>query len=515
MNNAGQESVEDFVEKNPRLSRFASRLALHKRRPVVILPNRPREIHQVRVATGKFRCDRRAGSWRLPSRPGIIRGAFGCLIAHVDVNGRTFRSAGIRSTRWLIVVLLFLTSVVTYVDRVNISVTARQMMPAFGLTNQEMGWIFSSFVAGYALFQIPGGWMADRWGARAVLTGALIWWSLCTAFTALAATSSLADVFGIVGALIIVRFALGVGEAVALPCFNRAVANWMPDDSRGIGIGLAIGGIGLGSAITPPIAAWVMVNWRWQTVFYLSAAIGLVMSLLWWSLARNRPEEHPWIRNAQEAEALQDPPNGNRSVPWLAVAGSPTVWWLVVSYTCLGYVAYLYLSWFYLYLVNVRGFDILRGGLYAATPFLAMLVGCIVGGWVTDRLAISYGVTAGRAMAGMAGMVSAGCAIALGGFVESPFAAIASLSLGAGCLYFTVGAYWTSTTDLSKTHAGTLSGLMNTGANIGGAISPSLTPWIASQWGWPASLTVAAIIAIVGGLLWIWIKPGEGLRAEG
>ncbi|WP_455371435.1 MFS transporter, partial [Petrachloros mirabilis] len=101
--------------------------------------------------------------------------------------------------RWLILLLLFLTSVVTYIDRVNISVAARHMMPAFGLTDQQMGLIFSAFVVGYALFQIPGGWLADRWGARAVLTGALFWWSLCTALTAIAATSLLADLLGIIG----------------------------------------------------------------------------------------------------------------------------------------------------------------------------------------------------------------------------------------------------------------------------------------------------------------------------
>jgi len=418
--------------------------------------------------------------------------------------------------RWLILGLLFFTSVVTYIDRVNISVTARHMMPAFGLTDQEMGWVFSAFVAGYALFQIPGGWLADRWGARAVLTGALFWWSVCSALTALVATSILADVAGILGALIVVRFILGVGEAVALPCFNRAVANWMPADARGIGIGIAIGGIGLGSAITPPIAAWVMVNWGWQIVFYLSAAVGLVMTLLWWTLARNHPDEHPWVTHSATHRTVDQPlqlqPQPVDAVPWRRLVRTPTVWWLVLSYTCLGYVAYLYLSWFYLYLVNVRGFDVLRGGLYGAAPFLAMLIGCPVGGWVTDRLAARYGVTAGRAIVGMGGMAAAGGAIIAGGFAVSPLLAIASLSVGAGCLYFTVGAYWASTTDLSKTHAGTLSGLMNTGANVGGAISPVLTPWIAAHWGWPISLATAGLVAFTGAVLWLRIKAGDGLR---
>jgi len=419
------------------------------------------------------------------------------------------------SIRWLIVALLFLTSVVTYVDRVNISVTARHMMPAFGLTDQQMGWIFSAFVMGYAIFQIPGGWLADRWGARAVLTGGLLWWSLCTGLTALVAVSSIADLFGLVGALMLVRFALGVGEAVALPCFNRAVANWMPADARGIGIGIAIGGIGLGSAITPPIAAWIMVNWGWQIVFYLSMFIGLVMGLLWWVLSRDRPEQHPWVRETDRPSIDRHQIDSPAAVPWKVLRHTPTIWWLVLSYSCLGYVAYLYLSWFYLYLVNVRGFGLLQGGLYASTPFLAMLISCPLGGWVTDRLATNYGIKAGRAIAGMTGMVLAGCAVAIGGFINSPLVGIGSLSLGAGCLYFAVGAYWASTTDLSKAHAGTLSGLMNTGANVGGAISPTLTPWIATHWGWPVSLGIAALIAILGGLMWLKIDPGKGLAASG
>lgn len=186
----------------------------------------------------------------------------------------------------------------------------------------------------------------------------------------------------------------------------------------------------------------------------------------------------------------------------------------MLSYSCLGYVAYVYMSWFYLYLVNVRSFDILRGGLFASAPFLMILIFCPIGGWVTDRLAARHGLTAGRRQAGMAGMLLAGCAIGLGAWIDSPYPAIASLSLGAGWLYFSVGAYWSSTSDLSKAHAGSLSGLMNMGANIGGAISPTVTPWIAEQWGWPTSLGAAALVAIIGGLLWLRVDPEKGLAQE-
>jgi ACS family glucarate transporter-like MFS transporter len=170
------------------------------------------------------------------------------------------------------------------------------------------------------------------------------------------------------------------------------------------------------------------------------------------------------------------------------------------------------MSWFYLYLVNVRGFGVLRGGFFASAPFLAILVSCPLGGWATDQLVLRYGTTQGRKLVGMAGMMLAAGTIGLGAVVESPYLAIAGLSLGAGWLYFTVGAYWSSTSDLSKTHAGALSGLMNTGANIGGALSPTITPWIAHQWGWPASLGAAAAIALIGGIMWLKIDPGKGLK---
>jgi ACS family glucarate transporter-like MFS transporter len=408
--------------------------------------------------------------------------------------------------------LLFAVSIVTYIDRVNISVTARQMMPALDLTNQQMGFVFSSFVIGYALFQIPGGWLADRWGARLVLTAGLLWWSGFTAFTAIAATSWLASLLGILGALILVRFLLGIGEAVALPTFNRAVTDWLPVYERGMGIGLAIGGIGIGSAITPPLTAWIMVNYGWQTAFYLSAVLGIGLAVVWWSMARDHPNDHlPEDKKPTHSGALAAQPV---RIPWKSWRHTPSVRWLVLSYTCLGYVAYIYLSWFYLYLVDVRGFTVLQSGLYAAAPFLAILVFCPLGGWVTDRLAVRQGLARGRRLVGLTGMVLAAVFIGGGGTIDSPYWAIAALSIGAGWLYFSVGAYWASTSDLSKTHAGSLSGLMNMGANLGGAISPTLTPWIAEQGGWPLSLSIAALIAFAGGLMWLWINPARGLEQD-
>lgn len=437
-------------------------------------------------------------------------------------------------TRWIILALLLLISIVTYIDRVNISVTARQMMPALGLTDVQMGHVFSAFVLGYALFQVPGGWLGDRWGPRTVLALAVLWWSIFTAATALAPTMWITSIVGILGSLILVRFFIGVGEAAALPNFNRTVANWLPPDERGFGMGLTIGGIGIGSALTPPVTAWIMVNYGWQTAFYAAGVLGIGVALLWWWYATDDPRQHPWVNDAEArliagAEVASesretrisaslpdnDPARSNsardRSIPWNAMFRTPSVWWLVVSYTCLGYVAYIYLSWFYLYLVTVRGFGELHGAFYASAPFLAMTLFCPLGGWVTDRLAHSYGVNLGRSSVGATGMILAALSIVIGANVDAPLLAIGLLSVGAGWLYFTVGAFWASTTDLSRPHAGTLSGIMNTGANLGGTLSPTLTPWLADQFGWAFALGCAAVIAGLGGCLWLWIRPGDGL----
>lgn len=423
--------------------------------------------------------------------------------------------------RWRIAALLFAISVVTYIDRVNISVTARQMMPALDLTDLQMGQVFSAFVLGYALFQIPGGRLGDRWGSRIVLTMAVIWWSFFTALTAVAASLPTAAVLGVLGSLMLVRFLVGVGEAAALPNFNRAVANWLAPTEHGLGIGIAIGGIGIGSAITPPVTAWIMVNFGWQTAFYAAAVLGVLIAAIWYFYSTDRPVDHPHV-NAAEVALIEDGAESHRPsriasdspAPWASFARTPTIWWLVLSYSCLGYVAYIYMSWFYLYLVNVRGFGVLRGALFATSPFLAITLFCPLGGWVTDRVAAKLGINRGRASVGGAGMLLSSFSIIFGAFTESPLLAILLLSLGAGWLYFTVGAYWASTVDLSKQHAGTLSGLMNTGANIGGSLSPTLTPWLAEHFGWPASLAAAAFAALAGGLMWLKIRPGEGLRVQ-
>ena len=412
--------------------------------------------------------------------------------------------------RWRILGLLFLISVVTYIDRVNISIAGKELMPVLGLSAVQMGTVFSSFVLGYALFQIPGGWMGDRWGSRRILTLAVLWWSLFTVLTAKADHLFSSKLIGVLGSLILIRFLIGVGEAAALPNFNRTVANWLAPSERGLGMGVSIGGIGLGSAMTPPLVAWLMIQYGWKTAFYVTGSLGIGVAGAWYLSSRDDPRKHPGV-NQQELDWITRTSGESQSAlpakqSMADLLKIRSVWFLTLSYTMLGYIAYIYLSWFFLYLVNVRHFTVLQGSFWASGPFIAMALFCPLGGWLSDRLTKKYGRREGRNGVGGAGMLLTGLLIFSGAMAREPYTAIVLLSLGAGILYATVGAYWASTIDLSHEHSGALSGLMNMGANLGGTLSPTLTPLIGEAWGWPAALTVAAGVALLGSLLWLGVK---------
>ena len=219
--------------------------------------------------------------------------------------------------RWRILLLLLLISIITYIDRVNISVTARQMMPALWPHRSANG----PNLFGLCLWLRPlsnsrrmaGGSMGTT---PRCSTFAVIWWSIFTALTAVAPTLPLANLIGIMGSLMVVRFLIGIGEAAALPNFNRAVANWHPPHERGLGIGITIGGIGVGSALTPPVTAWIMVNYGWQIAFYLAGGLGIGIALLWYWYATDHPRQHPHV-NTAEADLIEGSESSDRPFSFL------------------------------------------------------------------------------------------------------------------------------------------------------------------------------------------------------
>src|ERR1035441_3603568 len=174
--------------------------------------------------------------------------------------------------RWVLIFWMFVISAIAYLDRVNISIAGHFIQEEFHLSNVQLGWIFSAFVLGYALFQAPGGKLADRFGPRRILLLAAVWWAVFTSLTALV-PATLANALAV---LLAVRFALGLGEAVVYPASNRLVASWIPSGERGIANGLIFAGVGAGAGVTPPLIAYILTHYGWRWSFWISAVIGLV-----------------------------------------------------------------------------------------------------------------------------------------------------------------------------------------------------------------------------------------------
>jgi MFS transporter, ACS family, glucarate transporter len=423
-------------------------------------------------------------------------------------------------TRWLIVALLFGIYMIMVVDRVSISIAAKYIMPEYQLSEVQIGWIFSAFLVGYALFQIPGGWLGDRFGPRRVLTFAVVWWSVFTVVTAVAGDLFLTSLLGVVGSFIVVRVLFSLGEGAGVPNYNRAVTNWVARQERGLALGLVLSGNSLGLAVTPPLVAWIMVTWGWRAAFYLAGGVGLVAALGWYWLATDQPEEHPWV-NAAELQYIAPPASASlRSqtlgpVPWRAMLGRRTDLWFLTAATFIGgYVLYVYVSWFYLYLVNVRGFSVLGGGLYSAGPFLVGTVVAPLGGWLSDHFSRRLGKRVGRCGIGCSGLLLSGGAIFIGAGATDPYVAVLFLSLGGGALFFSSSAIFATAIDLAGAYAGTVTGFVNMGIHLGAAIAPTLTPILAHRFGWESALYVAAALAWLGALFWLGVHPERAIDLE-
>lgn len=416
--------------------------------------------------------------------------------------------------RWFLVFWLFVLSAVSYLDRVNISIAGGAIVDAYHLTEVQLGQVFSALVAGYALFQTAGGYLADRFGPRRVLTAGVLWWGIFTALTALVPTH-------IRGALLLflaVRFLLGAGEATIYPAANQFIARWIPVRERGIANGWIFAGVGAGAGLTPPLITYVMIHYGWRSSFWVCAMIGLFAGAIWFFAARDTPEGHPRV-SAAELTTIQSgltvtskSPNPQREsasalVPWNRVIRSREVWALTISYFCYGYVAWIFFSWFYRYLAKVRGLDLKSSAFYSMLPFLAMLVCCLLGGTVNDRLTKWRGPRLGRCGVAALAMGVAGIFIAFGSQVQSVRLASVVLAGGAGALYLSQSSFWSVTADIAGASAGSVSGFMNMGGQIGGALTGSLTPWIAVHYGWTASFLVAAGLCFAGALSWLAVDP--------
>jgi ACS family glucarate transporter-like MFS transporter len=425
--------------------------------------------------------------------------------------------------RWLLIGWLFVLSAVAFLDRVNLSIAGTRLSADYHLSDVQFGLLSTVFLLGYAFFQTPAGWLADRWGPRRVLAGGVMWWGIFTALTAAVPTGLRNPLL----LLLLARFLLGVGEAVMYPCSNQFVACWIPTQERGLANGLIFAGVGVGSAASPSLITYIMIHHGWRTSFWICALLGLAAGLIWFLASRDSPEQHPLV-STSELAVIRDGlsfakrvpgdgtlPSGQKQpsapVPWSNILKHREVWLITISYFGYGYVAWIFFAWFFIYLARVRGMNLKSSAFYATLPFLAMALGCAVGGLVADFLTKRAGRRAGRCGVAAVGLALTGIFLAFGSIVDNAPLASVILAGGAGALYLSQSSYWAISADIGGPFSGSVSGFMNMGAQLGGAVTASLTPFIAAHFGWTTSFLVAAALAFLSSAAWLIVDPNRPL----
>jgi ACS family glucarate transporter-like MFS transporter len=420
--------------------------------------------------------------------------------------------------RWQILGILSLIMVATAFGRLNLGIAGKSIQEEFHLSSQAMGWIFGAFAFGYALFQIPSGWAADRFGPRKTLTLAILCWAMLTMamnlvpLVAIHLTLSLAWIFGVV------RFLTGLGEAASYPNANRMVAFWTTKTERGIGSSLLLGCVGAGGVMAPALFATTMRHWGWRSSFLVSGIFALIVASIWFVFSANRPEEHPRINSAElnliakDKRSLSGGATATGKTPWRTMLSSRSVWALLLSYFFHGYTPFIYFTWFFIYLTHVRGLTVVKGGLWGTTPFIAMTVMSPLGGWLSDKAVKRFGARRGRRSTAWIGMTCSALLLWLGSRTVNNAGAILLLASAAGFSNFAAPSWWATCIDLAPNHSGSLSALMNTCANSAGGIAPVLTAYIASTFGWTRALDFGALMSFTAGVIWIFVDAGKSVE---
>ena len=397
---------------------------------------------------------------------------------------------------------------ITYMDRVVISSAVPSIQEEFGFSIITMGWILSSFQWAYALFQIPAGWLGDRFGPRRALTSIVVWWSIFTALTTAAwnATSMAA-----------IRFLFGMGEAGAFPIATRSLSRWMLPSERGFAQGVTHAGSRLGGALTPAIVGLLIARYGWRTPFLCFSVIGVAWAILWFWYYRDSPAEHS-STNASERDLIVAA-TGNRlsasrpPVPWKAILATRQMWTISAMYFCYAYSISMYLVWFPKYLNAERGFSLEKMGLYASFPLLAGTIGDLFGGWISDVwLKRSGDLKRARRVVAASGFILAAIAIPPACFTTNPITSVWFSSLAVFGLEATVGCSWAITLDIGGQFAGSVSALMNSFGNIGGATASALSAYLVKLYGWNAAFLAVAGLCVIAAALFMWIDASRRIQ---
>ena len=410
--------------------------------------------------------------------------------------------------------LLFAASFIAYVLRTSMSVAGDTLIRELDISPLQLGVILAAFAWGYALFQLPGGAWSDRVGSRRALAIIAVAWGVCSLLVGVVPGAS-GSVTAVVGVLVVLRFLMGMAQAPLYPAAAGAIAQWFPVSAWALPNALLNSALAVGSAATGPLIAWLVVVVGWRLALVVAAPLAFVMAAAWWGYARDRPSEHAAV-NAQELAFVagdrpqEEPPL--EAGAWRQVVADRQVLLLTASYFCSNYVFYFFFNWLFVYLVRVRGFASLEGGLLAAAPWMAGAVGAAVGGHLCDRSVRRWGPGRGYHAMPVIGLTVAAACIVAAALAQDPYTAVALLALCLGFQQLTEGAFWGAATAVGGRYAATACGVLNTGGNVVGGLGALLVPLVAATFGWAASVATGAAFALAGAVLWTFIHPDRMAR---
>jgi MFS family permease len=417
-------------------------------------------------------------------------------------NGNARPAPGVSATA-KVLFLLCLMYGITYIDRVNVSTAASVFQADLRLSNTQVGLVFSAFAYPYLIFQIIGGWVSDRFGARLTLTVSGVIWAGATILTGLA---------GGLAAMLAARVLLGFGEGATFPTATRAMSDWTPAGKRGFAQGITHSCARLGNAVTPPLVAWLVVLVSWRGSFVILGFMSFVWVIAWAWYFRDNPGDHPGVTR-RELERLPPPRAGRRreAVPWAALTRRMLP--VTIVYFCYGWMLWLFLAWIPSFFLHSYNLNLRNSALFSSGVFFGGVVGDALGGIVSDRVFARTGSrNQARRNLVVFGFLAALACTAPILFVQSPTWAAIFLSLAFFFSEFTIGPMWAIPMDIAPRFAGSASGLMNSGSALAAIISPLVAGYVIDKTGnWELPFIGSIALLLVGSVLAFWMKPDEGL----
>jgi ACS family sodium-dependent inorganic phosphate cotransporter len=408
--------------------------------------------------------------------------------------------------RYTVVVLFALATALCYVDRVNISIAIIPLAHDKGYDPAARGLILSAFFWGYLWLQMPGGWIADRLGGKGVLAAGVAVWSAATFLTPPAARISF-------GLLLVMRAALGAGEALNFPAVHSLAARWTPAGERSRAIGLHFSGTALGTIIALLLSPILIIHLGWPSVFYVSGASGIVWLVAWWLKAADRPEDCAGVSASELALIKSDRPEAPlaSAIPWRAILSEKAVWAIVIAHLCNNFGFYIVLLWLPSYLHHVFAVPMERLGRLSVIPYFAAFIMQNLSGWIADRL------HRGGMHLGSVRKLMQTTAFAIGGLpilalpsIHSAAAAVALATVSLGATGMATGGFAVNHLDVAPRYAGILMGLSNTFATLPGIIGVAATGFILEKTGsFAAAFYLIAIVYAVGLLCYGMMASGE------